>query len=230
MTHHPASPALQNSYPIQLLIKDRPVLVVGAGNVAVRKIGGLLAAGACVTVVGSQVHPKIRDLDVAIHERPYEEGEAAHYQLVITCTDDSLVNRQVFRDAEAAGVWVNSADDPINCSFILPAVARQGDLTLTISTNGKSPAMAMWLRRRFEAEFDERYDRLMDLLVEVRAEARYVLGTSEVRGWNEALDDGLFELVAAGKVDEARHQLRSSLGLDTDSPADEPVDEPMVSA
>jgi len=111
-------------------------------------------------------------------------------------------------------VWVNSADDPVNCSFILPAVARQGDLTLTISTNGKSPAMATWLRRKFEAEFDERYDRLMDLLVEVRAEARYVLGTSEVAGWNEALDDGIFELVASGEVDAARQQLRSSIGLD----------------
>ena len=109
---------------------------------------------------------------------------------------------------------MNSADDPVNCSFILPAVARQGDLTLTISTNGKSPAMATWLRRKFEAEFDERYDRLMDLLVEVRAEARYVLGTSEVAGWNEALDDGIFELVASGEVDAARQQLRSSIGLD----------------
>ena len=70
----------------------------------------------------------------------------------------------------------------------------------------------------------------MDLLVEVRAEARYVLGTSEVHGWNEALDDGLFELVAAGQVDEARHQLRASLGLATDEPVDQPIDEPMVSA
>ena len=74
--------------------------------------------------------------------------------------------------------------------------------------------MATWLRRKFEAEFDERYDRLMDLLVEVRAEARYVLGTSEVAGWNEALDDGIFELVASGEVHAARQQLRSSIGLD----------------
>lgn len=205
---------LQNSYPVQLLIKGRRALVVGAGNVALRKIQGLLRAGADVTVVAPWVHPLVAALPVHVVERPYVDGEAADYQLVITCTDDRLVNRQVFRDAEAKGVWVNSADDPVNCSFILPAVARQGDLTLTISTNGQSPAMAMWLRRKFEAEFDERYDRLMDLLVEVRAEARYVLGTSEVAGWNEALDDGVFELVAQGDTDAARNKLRVSLGLD----------------
>ena len=205
---------LQNSYPVQLRIQGRQALVVGAGNIAVRKIQGLLRAGAEVTVIAPWIHPLISALPVDIVERTYLDGEAGNYQLVITCTDDRLVNHQVFRDSDAAGVWVNSADDPVNCSFILPAVARQGDLTLTISTNGKSPAMATWLRRRFEAEFDERYDRLMDLLVEVRAEARSVLGTSEVPGWNEALDDGIFELVAAGEVHAARQQLRLSIGLD----------------
>lgn len=218
-----AHPNLQNSYPVQLLIKGRRALVVGAGNVAFRKIQGLLSAGADVTVIAPLVHPLIATLAVDVVKRPYIDGEAGNYQLVITCTDDRLVNRQVFRDAEVAGVWVNSADDPVNCSFILPAVARQGDLTLTISTNGQSPAMAMWLRRKFESEFDERYDRLMDLLVEVRAEARYVLGTSEVSGWNEALDDGVFELVAEGRTDAARQLLRACLGLDTRTTAEAEV-------
>lgn len=205
---------LQNSYPIQLLVKGRRTLVVGAGNVALRKIRGLLRAGAEVTVIAPRVQAEIACLPVDIFERPYVEGEAGDYQLVITCTDDPHINRQVFRDAEAKGVWVNSADDPVNCSFILPAVARQGDLTVTVSTNGQSPAMAMWLRRKFEAEFDERYDRLMDLLVEVRAEARYVFGTSEVPGWNEALDDDVFDLVVSGKIVAARHKLHTRLGLD----------------
>lgn len=211
MSRHPD---LDHTYPVQLLLTGRRVLVVGAGNVALRKASGLVRAGAAVTVIAPDIHPEVADLPVTIHERPYRDGEAAAYQLVITCTDDAHVNRQVFRDAEAAGVWVNSADDPVNCSFILPSVARQGDLTVTVSTNGQSPALAMWLRRRFEAEFDERYDRLMDLLVEVRAEARYLFGTSEVTGWNEALDDGMFDLVAAGEIDAARTKLRTSLGLD----------------
>lgn len=222
MHHHPTS-QLDNSYPIQLLIRGRRALVVGAGNVALRKIEGLLAAGADVTVIAPEIHPEVAELPIDIIERPYQAEEAGDYQLVITCTDDRMVNRQVFHDAEAAGVWVNSADDPINCTFILPAVARSGDLTLTISTNGKSPALASWLRRTFEAEFDERYQLLMQLLVEVRAEARYVLGTSEVHGWNEALDDGLFELVAAGEVDVARDKLRAALGLSSQLTPEEAV-------
>lgn len=210
---HQATARLNNTYPIQLLISGRRALVVGAGNVAVRKIEGLLAAGADVTVIAPMIHPAISAMPVAILERPYRAGEAADYPLVITCTDDRLVNRHVFHDAEAAGVWVNSADDPVNCSFILPAVARRGDLTLTISTNGQSPAMASWLRRKFEAEFDERYEQLLALLAEVRTEARYELGTSEVTGWNEALDNGVFELVSAGELEAARALLRESLGL-----------------
>jgi precorrin-2 dehydrogenase/sirohydrochlorin ferrochelatase len=199
---------------VQLLLAGRPCLVVGAGRVGFRKIHGLLEAGAQVTVIAPQVMPEIRGLDVELVERPYHSDDIVGFRLVITCTDDPHVNRQVFRDADAAGVWVNSADDPVNCSFTLPAVARQGDLTVTISTNGRSPALASWLRRRFEAEFDDRYDRLVDLLSEVRAEARYVLGTSELTGWNEALDDGLFELVAAGDIDLARERLRTSIGLE----------------
>jgi precorrin-2 dehydrogenase/sirohydrochlorin ferrochelatase len=204
---------LQNSYPIQLLIRGRRVLVVGAGHVAHRKITGLLEAGADVTVVAPFVRPKVAALPVDLFERPYASSDIDGFQLVITCTDDREVNRQVFRDAEALGIWANSADDPINCSFILPSVARQGDLTITTSTNGRSPALAMWLRRRFEAEFDHSYDRLLDLLAEVRAEARYVLGTSEVSGWLEALDGGVYELVAAGDLDQARQLLRGHLGL-----------------
>lgn len=208
---------LQNSYPIQLLIKGRRVLVVGAGFVAHRKINGLLAAGAEVTVIAPFVRPEVAALPVELIERPYASGDVDGFQLVITCTDDKLVNRQVFRDAEAKGIWANSADDPINCSFILPSVARQGDLTITTSTNGRSPALAMWLRRRFEAEFDRSYDQLLDLLAEVRAEARYVLGTSEVSGWIEALDAGVYDLVAAGSIDAARSVLRSHLGLPTEA-------------
>lgn len=206
MTHHP-------SYPVHLIVRDRPCLVVGAGNVALRKAAGLADAGAHVTVVGPQVHPDFASMSVTIVERSYRAGEVADYWLAITCTDDGDVNRQVFVEGEAAGVWVNSADDPANCAWILPSVARNNDLAITVSTNGRSPALASWLRRKFEAEFDDRYIELLDLLAEVRAETRTHFGTSEVSGWNESLDDGLFEIVAAGDIDAARTQLRSSLGL-----------------
>ncbi len=70
----------------------------------------------------------------------------AGYRLVVAATGDAAVNRAVFEDGEAAGVWVNSADDPASCSFILPAIARQGPVSVAISTSGYSPALASWLK------------------------------------------------------------------------------------
>ena len=199
---------------MNLVVRDKPCLVVGGGKVAIRKVGGLLRSGAAVTVVAPWVHPEILKLEsVRVFERPYQRGEVASYRLAITCTDDAAVNAQVFRDAEAAGVWSNSADDPVNCAFTLPAVAWQGDLSVAVSTAGKSPALASWLRRRFEAEFDDRYAELLDLLVEVRAEARSHVGTSEIPGWNEAMDSGLFDVLQNAGPDAAREQLRSYLNL-----------------
>ena len=202
------------NYPVNLVLAGRPVLVVGGGNVAERKVAGLVRAGANVTVVAPQVLDSVRSQDrVRVFERRYERGEVASYRLAVTCTDDPDVNAQVFRDAEAAGVWANSADDPANCAFTLPSVTRQGDLSIAVSTAGRSPALATWLRRRFSAEFDERYLDLLDVLSEVRAEAREQRGTSEIDGWNDALDGGVFDLVAQGQLDDARSALRSHLGL-----------------
>lgn len=208
------SPLRPNPYPVNLILTGKPTLVVGGGNVAVRKVGGLVAADADVTVVAPAIDPRLSvDRRVRCAVRGYRSGEVASYWLVIACTDDPEVNAQVFREAEDAGVWANSADDPANCAFTLPAVARQGHLQVTVSTAGRSPALATWLRRRFENEFDERYLDLLDVLADVRAEARSELGTSEIRGWTEALDNGVFDLVMTGRLDASRALLRSELGL-----------------
>lgn len=201
------------TYPVNLIVAGRSCLVVGGGNVAIQKVTGLVKADANVTVVAPEVRDEIRELGVKVFERPYQRGEVASYRLAITCTDDAAVNKQVFDDAEAAGIWANSADDVENCAWILPSVTRAGGLTLAVSTGGKSPAMAQWMRRRFTREFDSRYAELLDLLAQVRAEAQSELGTSELKGWQTALDDGLFELVASGDRATAYGRLRKHLGL-----------------
>jgi precorrin-2 dehydrogenase/sirohydrochlorin ferrochelatase len=201
-------------YPVGLDLDGRRVLVVGGGHVAARKVAGLLRAGAVVTVVAPEAVSEIaEDPDVRWHQRPYRRGEVASYRLAITATDDPAVNRQVARDGEAANVFVNSADDPGNCSFILPAVVTRGDLQLTASTSGRSPAFARWARQRLEQLFTDAHARTLDLLAEVRAEVREVHGTSELPGWDEAIDDELVALVGAGDVDQARLRLRTALDL-----------------
>ena len=158
------------------------------------------------------------DPDVRWHQRPYRRGEVASYRLAITATDDPAVNRQVARDGDAANVLVNSADDPANCSFILPAVVRRGDLQLTVSTNGRSPAFAAWARRRLEQLFTDTHARVLDILSDVRDEAKAVRGTSEIAGWDDAIDDELFALVESGEVEAARARVRAALRLTEGSP------------
>ena len=203
-------------YPANLLLAGQPVLVVGGGPVAARKTEALLQAGARVTVVAPAAARAIAEQpEVTWLRRSYQPPEAGSYRLVVTATNDPAVNAQVARDCEAANVFVNSADDPANCTFTLPSVARREHLQVTVSTDGRSPALARWLRRRIEREIDSGYVTLLELLAETRAEARAALGTSELPGWEAALDSGLLELVRVGRVVEARSLLRRHLGLGT---------------
>jgi precorrin-2 dehydrogenase / sirohydrochlorin ferrochelatase len=137
-------------YPIMLDLDGVPVLVVGGGMVAVRKVEGLLRAHADVTVVAPSVVTAIDHLAVRVVLRPYESGDLDHARLVITATDDPAVNATVAADATRRGIWVNSADDPANCTFTLPAVARDGAVTVAVGTGGASPALASHLRGEIE--------------------------------------------------------------------------------
>ena len=205
---------LASPYPVNLDLRGRRALVVGAGPVAARKIDGLLRAGAEVTVVAPDAVEQIAgNPSVRWHRRPYRRGEVASYRLAITATNDPSVNAQVARDADAANVFVNSADDPPNCTFVLPAVVNRGDLQIAVSTNGRSPAFSSWIRRQLEAQFTDVHARVLDVVSVVRAEARSHFGTSEVDGWVEAIDDTLVELVAEGRTDEAHDRVRRALGL-----------------
>jgi siroheme synthase-like protein len=139
-------------YPIVLDLTGVPVLVVGGGQIAARKASGLLEAGARLTVVAPVVGSDLAAAAAMVHERQYLSADIIGHQLVLTATDDPTVNAQVAIDARQAGVWVNSADDPENCSFILPALARRGPVVVAVGTDGSSPALARHLRDRIAAE------------------------------------------------------------------------------
>lgn len=133
-------------YPVFLDLAGVDVLVVGGGPVGLRKATGLSEAGARVTVVSPEFVDGFESASHHTERRPYRNGEAANFQLVITATNDPLVNAQVAEDARLARVWVNSADDPQNCSFILPAIARRGVIAVAVSTGGATPALAGRIR------------------------------------------------------------------------------------
>ncbi|MDH4144118.1 MAG: bifunctional precorrin-2 dehydrogenase/sirohydrochlorin ferrochelatase [Acidimicrobiia bacterium] len=208
----PARPAA--SYPVNLDLAGAPVLVVGGGPVAARKVDGLLASGAEVTVVAPACIDALVDRPaVRCVLRPYRSGDVAGHRLVIAATGIDAVDRRVHADATATGVLVNVADRPELCGFTLPSVLRRGRLQVAVSTNAASPAFASWLRRRLEADLDEGYEAALDLLADVRAELRAAGRSTELPGWHAALDGGLVELVAAGRHAEARARLRGELGL-----------------
>lgn len=199
-------------YPVNLILKGRRCLVVGGGKVAFGKVQGLLGAGAIVSVVAIESIPELKSLDgITLEERPYRSGELAGYRLAIAATDDPEVNRQIYLDGEASGVWVNSADNPENCAFTLPAVVRRGPIMITVSTGGHSPALSSWLRNRLDTELGPEYLTLLDLLSEHREQLRAQGLATEGLGWQEALDSGILELVRTGRFAEARERLQACL-------------------
>jgi precorrin-2 dehydrogenase / sirohydrochlorin ferrochelatase len=199
-------------FPVLLDLAGRRCLVVGGGRVALGKVRGLLAVDAEVTVVAPAVVDELADLEgVRIELRRYEPGEVAGYRLAITATDDPATNRQVFEDGEANGVWVNSADDPANCAFTLPAVVRRGPITVAVSTGGHSPALSSWLRDRLAAEVGPEHEVLLRLLAERREALRSEGIATEGLSWQEALDSGMLDLVREGRVAEARELLQACL-------------------
>jgi siroheme synthase-like protein len=176
-------------YPVFLDLHDVPVLVVGAGPVAARKVAGLAEAGASIRVVARDVSSDL-DLDhvAELRRRPYEPGDLDGIRLVVTATGDPGVDADVAADATAAGIWVNAADQPADCTFILPAVARNGPLAIAVSTDGASPALARRLRDR-SAELIT--DQVVDVAGELaarRAAVRAAGGSTEDVDWSGLID------------------------------------------
>jgi precorrin-2 dehydrogenase / sirohydrochlorin ferrochelatase len=199
-------------YPVNLVVAGRRCLVVGGGRVAADKATGLLECRAVVHVIAPEVTSAVRGLaGVTWDERPYRSGDVVGYRLVVTATDDPEVNRTVSDEAEAEGIWVNSADDPANCTFTLPARVRQGPLLVTFATGGHSPAVATWLRRRFEAELGPEYATLIDILAAERERLRSHGTSTEGLDWQGALDSGMLDLIREGHLAEAKERLQACL-------------------
>ena len=159
-------------YPVHLDIQNRNCLVVGGGAVGTRKVATLLDCGANVTVISPEVSQPLRDLAVSglirLRERPYQSGDLDGMFLVIGATDDEGLNRQISRDADRLNTLCNIADRPEVCNFILPSIVQRDDLVITISTSGKSPALAKKLRKTLEQQFGKEYGVFLKLMGAIR--------------------------------------------------------------
>lgn len=213
MTEHTTE--RRSYYPVSLDVSERPCLVVGGGPVAARKVRGLLDCGASVTVIAPQLSDDMEAVTPLLHaveRRPYVSGDVLGYRLAVAATGVPAVDGAVFADGEAAGIWVNSADDTAHCSFILPAVHRDGAVTLSVSTGGLSPALASWLRDRLAARCGEGLGTLAQLLGEGRERLRRAGARSDSVDWVRLLDGPLPEVVRSGDVDRAREIVTAATG------------------
>ncbi len=206
-------------YPIFVEMKGRPVIVIGGGNVGAEKVRGLLAAEADITLVSPALIDELRehaDAGRIKHiARAYVESDLdGGYEFIMVATDDGAINAEVAAAGKKRGLWVNAADDPKNCDFILPAVVRKGKITIGASTSGTSPALARRLREELDAYLTEDMPALADLLAEVRQEMRARRIKIENDTWQYAIDGQLRVMLAQRRYGQARARLIARLGIE----------------
>jgi len=205
-------------YPVNLQINNRSCVVVGGGSVAERKVIALLAAGACVTVVSPQATQKLTELiqeKRVIHvARSYAPGDVTGSFIVICATHNSGVNKLIAEEANQAGVLVNVADAPELGNFNVPAQIAHGDLLITISTGGKSPALARRLRAELAERYGPEYGTYLDLVAEARIKMKKNILSAKEREafWRQTIDLEVITLLKEGKINEAEDKINNAIG------------------
>lgn len=200
-------------YPINLRIADKDCAVIGGGAVAERKVISLVNAGAAVTVISPELTPElnkmVQEKQISNVERPYKKGDLTGFYMVICATDNAEVNRLAAAEAEQIGILVNVADAPELGNFSVPAQVKHGDLLLTVSTGGKSPAMAKKLRQELSKRYGEEYGLYLDIIDKIRRELKQKLATSKERElfWRETIDEDVLALLRQGKIEEAEARI-----------------------
>lgn len=212
MTDHPDRP-VHHPYPVGLVVAGRRVVLVGGGRIAARRLTALLEAGAAVEVVAPEIGDAVRAAvdagRVTWRARGFEAADLDGAWFALSATGNPGVDAAVASAAADRQVWVASADDPAASTATVPSVLREGDLTVTVSTGGRSPALAAWLRDRIAADLGPAVATLLDLMAEVREEERAAGRPTEALDWRRALDSGILEDVRAGRIEAAREALRT---------------------
>lgn len=176
---------MTNFYPVFLDLRDKKCLVVGGGKVAAQKVNSLLSCHAKVTVLSPELSFELQKLTdtgkIKYLQKTYNSIFLEDIFLVIGSTANEEVNSSIAADCRSRHILVNIVDVPSLCSFIVPAVARQGDLSIAISTAGKSPALAARLRKEIESSFDLQYGSFLDFLGALRPRILETISNSNRR-------------------------------------------------
>jgi len=196
-------------YSISIDLDNRKCVVIGGGMVAERKVETFLEFGAAVAVVSPELTPRLRELvdqgKIEYAAEAYQPGHLEGAFLAVAATDDRDINTAVFAEAQQSGILINVVDVPELCTFYMPATVRRGDLVISVSTSGRSPAMARRIREEIESRFGEEYGELAEILGDMRDEikARYPDIADRNRAYVRILDSDALSLLAIGRKEEA---------------------------
>ena len=205
-------------YPIHLDIQKRNCLVVGGGDVGTRKVINLLKCGAKVTVVGPAMSERLQNIArteaLTLKLRSYRTTDLDGMFLVIGATDDETLNRRISSEAQARNKLCNIADRPEVCNFILPAIVQRDDLVITISTSGRSPALAKKLRKTLEKQFGEEYREFLQLMGAIRSKLLSQAHKPEAHKplFEQLINSDLIAMIREAKTKEINELLFKILG------------------
>ena len=213
-----------NTFPLFFKLEGRQVLIVGGGEVALRKADLLSRAGAAITVIAPDICDELQALlthsgnykKQAQHQLIFAEYDKSYMsgaRIIIAGTDDEALNHQVHADATALNIPVNVVDTPSLCDFIFPAIVDRNPIVIGISSNGKAPVLARLLRARLETLIPQGYGKLAKLAGDFRAEVKTKIPTLTGRRqfWERAFEGKVSELIFAGNETEANVQLQKDL-------------------
>jgi uroporphyrin-III C-methyltransferase/precorrin-2 dehydrogenase/sirohydrochlorin ferrochelatase len=212
-------------FPAFLDMREKPVVVVGGGEVAERKVKALLRCGAHVTVVAPEVTDRLavlaHDGTLAHRVKRFDESDLHGARMVVAATDDAMVNENIGRAATDLGLLVNVADDPALSTFLMGAAVERGPVQVAISTSGTSPALARRLRARIEGAVPDGFGTLAALAGRFRTEAIRRLPDSRARRrfWERVMEGPIAALALEGRETEAREALQRELNLEADAAA-----------
>ena len=202
-------------YPVYLDLVGKPCVVIGGGDVAERKVRGLVECDAGVTVISPEATLGIRELaeqgGLIWEDREYRQGDLKGVFLAIAATDQSSVNQTIADEAANEGVILNVVDNASLCGFIAPAILRRGEVTVALSTGGASPALARKIRESLEHSDALEYANLAGILSLARGELKRQGVVVDPNRWQECISGELVSLVKAGKEQQALHKLMSNL-------------------
>ncbi|RNC29719.1 MAG: Siroheme synthase [Candidatus Dichloromethanomonas elyunquensis] len=200
---------MSNYYPIFINLKGKPVLVVGGGNVAFRKVSGLLECNALVTVVspllGSELKSIINQENCIWLCKEYSIQDLQDAELVFACTEDKEINALVAEDAKSRHCPVNVVDDPETCSFFVPSVLRRGDLSIAVATAGSSPYVARQVRLRLEELYGDEMVEYLKILRSWRSKVKASISEEKRRlFWQRVTDGQVLKLIENGQLEQAK--------------------------